>query len=1012
MKPLIKKIAFVTFIYLLFVNNVLNAQNPSQIDILTTEQGLIFRDVTSIAQDANEMMWFGTDLGLVRYDGYNFKVYNSDKSNPFYIKEELITGELVYNAHTNELWYMANEKLFKIQLSTDAVTAYNSNHNLKGNVLRILKDLNGDIWVITDDFVTADYGQAKHYLQKLINGSFEVKYSIPRNKHPYSRLICDKKGDLLWSAPLYSLKFDTDGTLLKTFNFPTFEWHGNLLQFTVSFYDSQNTHYYFSQKDRGVSRLNEENLNTTRVFDIEHQFYYGIEDYQKHLWFASNKELYRMHPDGHAKDFTAQLQARFEYSKINCLFIDVNKLLWVATDNGLFKIRIGEELFTPLFKSDNKGWGNTMRGVFEDANGTIFAKCENKNKLIYKTISGNIDTLTIQIDSVALEGLQYTANFYVLDKNKRHAYTLGENLLKINLKTGATKSYDEFRPNVTFKAHNPLIKLKNGKLLFGQSLSRLVLFDPDTETSVPVFKNFNKANDIADLTYFKESIHDSIFYIGTRNDGLLKVHLSGQIETIFNTNSHPTISRNFVLVIEEEPNGALWVGTYGGGLNFISDDGLIGKIYNKYNGLPDDNVVGILTDDQDNLWISTYNGLSHFDKNTEIFQNFYPEDGLSHYEFNYTSFFKDSRGNFYFGGMNGLNQFKPSAVLKYSDPPTLRLLGVSGYNSKMKSRFFTDFTQTQINALNLTAYDQYFEINWTMPSYFQNQKNSYSTKLEGLEKQWFYRGNVASIRYNQLPAGNYVLKIKGKDSRGNESEAMLAIPIHVREIYYKQWWFKVLLMLTIIGIMFAIFRYRFQQALAMERLRTKISSDLHDDVGSLLSGLAMQTELMEMNASESDKFKLQKIAGISRNAISQMRDLVWSIDSRRETVKDLIERMQELAEELVLPKNISFHIDSASVKHPNRKLSAQTKQHIFMIYKEAITNIIRHSDASSVTITILSNAHNTDIIIKDNGQIKKPHKSTGFGLANMVMRAEKLNGTIKFKKNHGFGVFLHLPFAL
>jgi signal transduction histidine kinase len=90
-----------------------------------------------------------------------------------------------------------------------------------------------------------------------------------------------------------------------------------------------------------------------------------------------------------------------------------------------------------------------------------------------------------------------------------------------------------------------------------------------------------------------------------------------------------------------------------------------------------------------------------------------------------------------------------------------------------------------------------------------------------------------------------------------------------------------LIFLTMAGIAYSIFRYRLLQALAMERLRTKISSDLHDDVGSLLSGLAMQTQLMEINASETDKFKLQKITGISRNPISQMRDLVWSIDSRR-----------------------------------------------------------------------------------------------------------------------------------
>ncbi|WP_339753762.1 triple tyrosine motif-containing protein [uncultured Winogradskyella sp.] len=1004
--------AFVLTLGFLLVSHSIYAQNPSQIDILTTDQGLTFRDITSITQDKNEAMWFGTDLGLVRYDGYNFKVYNSDKTNPFYIEEELITGEIVIDDSADALWYMANEKLFKLQLSTDTVTAYNSSQNIKGKVLRLLKDMNGGIWIMTDDFLNAKNGNAKQYLQKLTNGTFKVKASIPRSKYAYSRLIINKKGHVLWSSPLGSLKFDTNGILLETYQISSYSWHGSELNFTVSYYDSNNTHYFFPQKERGVSIFNETDLTSKRVFESENQFYYAIEDHQKHIWFAGNKELYRMSPDGEFTDYTEQLKSRFEYSKINYLFIDANKLLWVATDNGLFKIRIGEELFIPLFKLNNDGWGNTMRGIFEDANGTIFAKCESQNRLIYKTISGTIDSLNIKLDNLSLEALKYTANFYALDATKQNVFTLGESLLKINLKEGTTKSYNEFSPNVTFKGQNPLIKLWDGKLLFGQSLFRLVLFDPETETSELVFKDSKIKTDIADFRYFKESKTDSIFWIGTQNDGLLKVHLSGRVEKIYNTDSEPNISRNFILVIEEEPNGSLWVGTYGGGLNHISADGKTVKIYTKSHGLTDENIVGILTDDENSLWISTYNGLSHFEKNSERFQNFYTEDGLTHYEFNYTSFFKDSKGNFYFGGMNGLNKFKPNEVLKHSEPPKLRLLGVSGYNSKNKTRFKTDYSQTEFTEVNVSPYDQYFEINWTMPSYFQNQKNTYITKLEGFEDRWFYQGNVASIRYNQLPAGDYVLKVKGKDSRGNVSPSILSIPFKVQQIFYKKWWFIMLVILAIIGIIYAIFRYRLQQALAMERLRTKISSDLHDDVGSLLSGLAMQTELMEINASAADKSKLQKIAGISRNAISQMRDLVWSIDSRRGTTTDLIERMQELAEELLLPKSITFQINSTSIKFPNRKLAVQVKQNIFLIYKEAVTNILRHSDANTVDITIRNYNKNCEFIIKDNGNKKKSYKSTGLGLSNMQFRAEAINSTVTFNKDNGFSIHLNLPFNL
>lgn len=1000
------------YVYLFLACGYIYSQNSIQIDILTTEQGLPFRAITCIAQDKNEAIWFGTELGLIRYDGYHFKVYNSDKRNPFYIEDEQIGDNIEIDHKTNVFWYFANSKLYNLDLSSDKVTAFNSTHNIIGNVIHLLKTSDGSIWINTDDYLTAEKGQAKHYLQKYSNGKFEVKATIPRNQDGYCRLIEDKKGNILLSVSQGTLKFNSQGELQDTYHLSTVNLHGVKSNYTVSYFDNENMHYFLPQKELGIFSFNETDYSSKHLFKDHIQFYTAIQDHQNHIWFAGNTELYRMDSKGEFTNYTQQLKSRLEYSKINDLFIDANNLLWVATDNGLFKIRIGEGLFTPLFASKNQGWGNTMRGIFEDTNGTIFAKCESQNKLLYKTIDGKIDTLQLGLDPSILEDSQYVSNFYALDQNQKNIFTLGQSLMKINLKNGTTKIYDDYKSSITFKGQNPLIKLKSGELLFGQSLTRLVLFDPETETSRLLFENKNVKTDFADFRYFKESKTDSVVWIGTRSDGLLKIHLSGSLEHVYSKDTNPSISRNYILVIDEDSEGNLWVGTYGGGLNYISADTKTVKAYTKNQGLPNDNVVGILFDEPNNIWVSTYNGLAVFNKKTEVFQNFYAEDGLTHYEFNYSSFFKDSNGIFYFGGMNGLNSFKPNEVLKQSEPPEMRFTEASGYNSKNKSDFKIDFSQTELTALKVSPYDQYFEINWTMPSYFQNTKNTYSTNLEGFEDRWFYQGNNSKVRYNQLPAGHYVLKIKGKDSRGVASSSMLSIPIIVEQIFYKRWWFLAIIGLIIIGVMYAIFRYRLQQVLAMELLRIKISSDLHDDVGSMLSGLAMQTELMELNANEADKSKLQKIAGISRNAISQMRDLVWSIDSRRETTNDLIERMQELAEELLLPKEISFQFNHSTVIYPNRKLSSQIKQNIFLIYKEAITNILRHSDASTVEITFRNYNKGCELLIKDDGSKKESYKSTGLGLSNMELRAKAINSTVTFKMDDGFSVHLNLSFNL
>ncbi|MFD1160960.1 two-component regulator propeller domain-containing protein [Hwangdonia seohaensis] len=1012
MKFIKRLLVFVLPLTFLLLSLGVYAQNPSQIDILTTEDGLLFRDVSNIVQDDKGLMWIGTNQGLNRYDGHNFKAYTSDPKNPFFLEEDFIKSNLLYNERDNALWFLANDELFQLELPTDSIFSFDKSHNLKGMVLDIFKAPDNSIWVVTDDYWNVEKGTAKQYLQKLVDGSFKVMVAMDRYKRGFNKITSDAKDFIWWATTSGTYKYTVDGNLLESHILDTYDWNGDIIHYVPLFFSSSNTHYYFPSSQGGINVYDASTKTSKRVFDKSDVIRYAIEDQDQNIWFAGYKTLYRMDTDGNFSDYTPLLKSKLDYSTINNLYIDQNSLLWVATDNGLFKIRTQKQLFTNLFKSEKEGWGNSMRGIFEDAEGRIFSLCESKHQIWFKSKNGQIDSLPLKTTSGIPFSLMYDASFLVTNNKKTHAYAIGKGISEIDLQTGQTKIYDQFSTNNKIYGPNALLKLKDGRLLFGYTLDLLTLFNPETQTSQLIFKNITEQTNIADLQFFEESNDPNSIWVGTKNDGVLKIDLNGNILKSFNTNTTPKLDKHHVLCLEEDPDGSLWLGTYGGGLSHISADGKTILTYTKTDGLPNDNVVAILQDGENKLWISTYNGLTLFNKATKEFQNFYTEDGLSHNEFNYSSFFKDSQGLFYFGGMNGINVFNADELQESVRPPDLKLLTISGYNSKTKKSFTFDYAQKELQTFTASPYDQYFEISWTMPSYFQNQKNTYSTMLEGFDDRWFYQGSASSIRYNLLPAGDYQLKIKGKDSRGNESASMLSIPITVKQIFYKKWWFIALVLLVIIGIMYAIFRYRFQQAIAMERLRSKISRDLHDDVGSLLSGLAMQTELMEMDASKADKSKLQKIAGISRKAISQMRDLVWSIDSRRETTNDLIERMQELAEELLLPKGISFTMESASVKYPNRKLRAQVKQNIFLIYKEAITNIIRHSDATHVTIAITNHYKICEFSIKDNGSKKACYKSTGLGLSNMQLRAEDIKSELVFKTDNGFGVILNLPFNL
>nr|WP_256259989.1 sensor histidine kinase [Winogradskyella luteola] len=994
------------------VATTIYAQNPSQIDVLTTEDGLLFRDVSNTVQDNKGLLWIGTSQGLNRYDGDHFKAYTNDPQNPFFIEEDFIKSNMLYDEKDNSVWFMANDKLFQLEISTDSITSYNENHKLKGQVLDIIKAPDNSVWIVTDDYWNVEKGIAKQYLQKFENGTFKVMVSMDRYKRGFNKLTTDAEGFIWWTTTRGTGKYTVEGELLETHILDTYNWNGDVIHYVPYFFDSNNTHYYFPSSRGGIAVYDAETKTSSIVFDTDDIIRRAIEDDEGNIWFAGDDTLFRMDVNRNFTDYTSLLKSKMDYSTINNLFLDKNGLLWVATDNGLFKVRTQKQLFSNLFKSEKEGWGNSIRGIFEDAEGRIFSLCESNHQLWFKAKDGTVDSLPLKTTLGKPINLMYDTSFLVTNDAKTKVYAVGKGINEIDLKTGITKVYSQFSKNNKIYGPNALLKLKDGRLLFGYTLELLTLFNPKTEESQIVFKNLNEQTNITDLQFFEESKDPNCVWVGTKNDGVLKIDLSGTILKSYNINTIPQLGKHHILCIKEDSDKSLWIGSYGGGLNHISADGKTVKNYTKIHGLPDDNVVGILQDGEEKLWVSTYNSLALYNKTTKEFQNFYTEDGLSHNEFNYSSFFKDSQGLYYFGGMNGVNVFDSDALQESVRPPDIQFLGIEGYNSQTKNYFKTDFAQTQFSRLEVSPYDQYFEVSWLLPSFFQNEKNTFSTNLEGFEDRWFYQGNATSIRYNQLPAGDYVLKVKGNDSRGNQSASVLSIPITVRQIFYKQWWFIVLMVLTISGLVYAVFRYRLQQALAMERLRTKISSDLHDHVGSLLSGLAMQTELLEANASEADKTRLHKIAAISRNAVSQMRDLVWSIDSRRETIADLIERMREIAEELLLPKDIVFEIDTTGVKNFDKKLPAQTKQDIFLIFKEAITNIVRHSDADLVEINLTNSSNGCQLIIKDNGSKKASYKSSGLGLSNMLMRAKKLKGKLNFKNDNGFKVYLDLPFNM
>jgi len=251
---------------------------------------------------------------------------------------------------------------------------------------------------------------------------------------------------------------------------------------------------------------------------------------------------------------------------------------------------------------------------------------------------------------------------------------------------------------------------------------------------------------------------------------------------------------------------------------------------------------------------------------------------------------------------------------------------------------------------------------------------------------------------------------------------MLRVPIVVEPAFYQTYWFIALCFLFVSYVVYRIFQFRLRERVKMERIRTKLSSDLHDEVSGLLAGIAMQTDMLQGSVKDEASLKrIKQMGEVSRKAMSKMSDVIWSIDSRKDRMDDLIIRMREHAEEMLAPLDIAYRLNVNSIDI-KRKIPVQLRQNLYFIFKEAINNIAKHSQATEVRIQLNNKGSEFQMTVADNGGAvsgksktdeydyrkngrpaasappsNRGRKKTGQGLSNLRMRAARIDAEIDIR---------------
>jgi len=424
-------------------------------------------------------------------------------------------------------------------------------------------------------------------------------------------------------------------------------------------------------------------------------------------------------------------------------------------------------------------------------------------------------------------------------------------------------------------------------------------------------------------------------------------------------------------------------------------------------------VFSIVPDEKGHFYLGSSRGLLYFNTTNGIFFNLPDGHPLSQIEFNRASSFKSSDGRYYLGSTNGLYSFQPGDLdfIRSSAPVKLvKLVGIAIYNSRQNAYHYQSAGLDSLRSLVLQSFERNLQFSFSVPEF--HHPVYYSYRVKGFSDNWSEYKPENSISVSGLLPGDYLLEVKASTALNDANVSMFSLRIRMRQLWYKKPWVIALFVLAFIALVTGFIRNRFNQRLQRQKelaqLRTRISSDLHDDVGTILSGLAMQSQMLAYSAQGEQKKSLDEISEMSREAMEHMRDTVWAMDSRKDKYENLIDRMRAFAERNLALKNFT-HTFSVTEIDTKKFIDPEKRQAIYLIFKEAITNIVKHSRGNHVLISLYMDKTGLHLLVKDNGEAHAQMNSDGLGISNMTMRAEKIGGQLSISREDGYEIGLAVP---
>jgi PAS domain S-box-containing protein len=792
---------------------------------LSTEDGLSQTMVWQIVQDDQGFMWFGSQYGLNRYDGYKFKVFKHEPGVANSLSGVYISS--LFKDRSGTLWIGCDEFLDRFDPVTETFTHYRiDTQGTQGEtvpVTHISQDHMGMLWLATT--------RGLHRFDPSTGQTIRYRHD-PNNPFSLSSDWIKASGEdrtgTFWVGTGEGLDaFDRD-TGKVTLHVPLHE------RGEMSFYEDRSGVFWIVHHTGAGIAAFDRKTNT-----LTHYSFHGghfsdalptgalamLEDRDGTLWFGTmgdgllkfdrkGRKFIRYRNDPTNPESLAE-------NDVAALFQDREGNIWAGLHTMAPNRFATRPPFFEKFKHEpgnpNSLSGTMVNGIYEDREGILWISAINA--------LNRVDRKTGEYTFYQTAGPGVSPRPIAIIEDRSGFLWVGSDLhglTRFDPKTGPLETF-RHSPTDRFSLSNDLVDrliIDHTGTLWATTFGGLDRFDPAT-SHFTVYKPDEQSGAEQDIE-LKEDRQGAL-WVGTNSSGLQRFDPNtGQFTAIYkhNENDPTSLSNNRVNSVLFDHSGGMWVGTQNGLGKFEPKTGGF-KTYYEQDGLSGNLVSCILEDERGNLWMSTNNGLSQFDPSKQTFRNYSAADGLPGADLTgWGACFKSSSGEMFFGGFSGGVAFHPDKVVDspYVPPVVLtdfrlfdRPVTVGADSPLSKSIGYT-------SALSLSHDQNVFSLEFSALSYFNPATNRYRYKLEGLDRQWHEVGsNQRLATYTTLPAGMYAFRVQGATSRGAWSEPGLGLSVEILPPWWNTWWFRAVCVAASLVLLGGFYQWRIQQFRSQEK---------------------------------------------------------------------------------------------------------------------------------------------------------------------------------------------------